>query len=93
MDGFLRMDIFFMVTTFCVVFLTVLIGLVFWKLLRILKHVERIAEVAGREAENLREDAAYLRGRLLGALDAMFSFVPRRRRREEPTTENDAQVD
>jgi hypothetical protein len=79
MDEFIKMDIFFFVTTFCIVFLTAMIGFVIWKLLRILKHIERIAEVAGKEAENIREDAAYVRGRLLGVLDAIFSFMPRRR--------------
>jgi hypothetical protein len=83
MDEFIKMDIFFFVTTFCIVFLTVMIGFVIWKLLRILKHIERIAEVAGKEAENIREDAAYVRGRLLGVLDTIFSFMPRSRRRDE----------
>lgn len=80
MDELIKMDIFFAVTTFCVVFLTAMIGFVIWRLLRILKHVEHIASVAGAEAEHLREDAAYLRGRLLGVLDALFSFMPRSRR-------------
>ena len=81
-EEILKMDIFFFVTTVCVVFLTVLIGLVTLKLLRILKHVERTAEVAGHEAENLRSDAEYLQGRLLGALDAILSFIPRARQRK-----------
>ncbi len=87
MDEFVKMDIFFFITTFCIVLLTTMIALVIWKLLRILKHVEHLAEVAGKEAENLREDAAYLRGRLLGALEAMFSFIPRRRRKSESSDE------
>lgn len=77
------MDIFFFVTTVAVVILTVMIAILIWKLLLILRHVERIAEVAGKEAENIREDAAYVRGRLLGALDAMFAFIPRRRKNKE----------
>ena len=64
-------------------------ALLIWKLLRILRHVERIAEVAGKEAENLREDAAYVRGRALGALDALFSFIPRSRRRERNSPESE----
>lgn len=80
MDSLVKADIFFMVTTFCVVFLTVMVGFLMWKLLKILKHVERLAEVAGKEAENIREDAAYVRGRVLGVMDSMFSFVPRSRR-------------
>lgn len=83
MDEFLKMDIFFFVASIELIILGTLVGFVLWKLLRILKHVERIAEVAGKEAENLREDAAYVRGRMLGVLDALFSFIPRRRERKE----------
>ena len=85
MDSFLKMDIFFFVATIELVVLGALLAFVLWKLLRILRYVEHIAEVAGKEADHLREDAAYLRGRLLGVLDAIFSFVPRRRKREEKT--------
>ena len=77
------MDVFFFVASIELVILGAMVGFVLWKLLKILKHVERIAEVAGEEAENLRGDAAYIRGRLLGVLDAIFSFVPRRRERKE----------
>jgi len=83
MDEFLKMDIFFFIASIELVILGALFGFVLWKFLRILNHVEHIAEVAGREADNLREDAAYLRGKLLGVLDVLFSFVPRRRERKE----------
>jgi hypothetical protein len=83
MDPFLKMDIFFVVATAVTLLVGLLFALVAWKLWKILSHVERIAEIAGKEAEHLREDAAYVRGRLLGALDAMFAFIPRRRKREQ----------
>ena len=83
MDSFLKMDIFFVVATFSLVLVTSLLAFAIWRLLKILKHVERIAEIAGKEAENIREDAAYVRGRILGALDGMFSFIPRRRKKVE----------
>jgi len=92
MNEFLKMDIFFVVTTIAIVIVAGLLSIAIWKLLRILDHVERIAKVAGKEAENIREDAAYVRGRLLGVLDALFSFVPRRRRtrtKEPEIIEND----
>lgn len=89
MDQFLKMDIFFVVATLSLLLITALISFAIWRLLRILKHVERIAEVAGKEAEHIREDAAYVRGRLLGALDGMFSFIPRRRRKTRSAEEND----
>jgi hypothetical protein len=82
MDPFLKMDIFFFVATAVTLLVGLLFALVAWKLWRILGHVERIAEIAGKEAEHLREDAAYVRGRLLGALDAIFAFIPRRRARK-----------
>lgn len=83
MNEFLKMDIFFFIATAETLILTALIGLVIWRLLRILKHIERIAEIAGAEAAHLQGDAAYLRGRMLGALDAIFSFIPRRRKKRE----------
>lgn len=83
MDEFVKMDIFFFIASIEIVILGALLGFVLWKLLRILRHVEHIAEVAGREADNLREDASYIRGRLLGVLDSIFSFMPRRRERRE----------
>lgn len=85
MSEFMKMDVFFFVTTLAVIVLTALISIAIWKLLKILKHVERIAEMAGEEAEHIRDDAAYVRGRVLGIIDALLAFIPRRRaRREEP---------
>jgi hypothetical protein len=80
MTEFAKMDIFFFVTTLCIILLTLAFTLVLYKLWRILEYVERIAEVAGAEAEHIKEDAAYVRGRLMGVLDAAFSFLPRGRR-------------
>jgi hypothetical protein len=89
MTDFIKMDIFFFIASVELVILGALVGFILWKLLRILKHVEHIAEVAGKEAENLREDAAYIRGRLLGVLDGIFSFIPRRRARKSENTEGE----
>jgi hypothetical protein len=83
MNDFLKMDIFFFVATAELLVLGALMAFVIWRILKILKYIERIAEIAGSEAENLRSDAAYLRGRMIGALDAMFSFIPRRRKTEK----------
>jgi hypothetical protein len=81
MDEFVKMDIFFFVATIELLVVGVLFAFVLWKFLRILNHVERIAEIAEKEAGNLKEDVAYVRGRLLGVLDVLFSFMPRRRDR------------
>ena len=83
MNDFLKMDIFFFIASAEMLILGAMVGFVIWRLLKILRHVERIAQIAGTEAENLRNDAAYMRGRLLGVLDAMFSFIPRRRKSEK----------
>jgi len=90
MDEFLKMDIFFVVATFSLLLISALVAFAVWRLLRILKHVERIAEVAGKEAENIREDAAYVRGRMLGALDGMFAFIPRKRKPKVREVSDDA---
>ena len=89
MDPFLKMDIFFFVSTACVVVLTALVALMIFKLWKILGHIERIAEIAGKEAENIREDAAYMRGKLMGVLDAMFAFLPRRRKTKQAASSED----
>ena len=88
MDPFLKMDIFFFVATAETLILSALVGLVIWRLLRILKHVERIAEIAGAEAAHIREDAAYMRGRMLGALDSIFAFIPRSRKKKHEDSKN-----
>ena len=87
MDPFLKMDIFFFIATLVTLLVGLMVVLLIWKLWRILGHIERIAEIAGKEAEHLREDAAYVRGRLLGALDAIFAFIPRRRKRHTESKE------
>ena len=81
MDPFLKMDIFFVVATLVTLAIGALFVSISWKLWKILGYVERIAKIAGEEVEHLHEDAAYVRGRLLGVLDTIFSFIPRRRRR------------
>lgn len=82
MDEFVKMDLFFFITTICVLLITFSMILIMYKLWRILGHVERIAAAAGAEAENLREDVAYVRGRLMGVLDTVFGFIPRSRSRK-----------
>ena len=87
MNEFVKMEIFFFVATIELLILGALAGFVLWKVLRILEYVEKIAEVAGKEAENIREDASYVRGRLLGVLDSVFAFIPRPRKHREKKSE------
>lgn len=61
MQDFLKMDIFFFVTTIVVLaigVIAVFIGLRIWK---ILGHIERIAEIAEHETSLIKDDIAILR--------------------------------
>ncbi len=61
MSEFAKMDVFFMVTTFVVVILGVLIGMILHKVWRILGHVERLGQIFEDEAQRVRGDIAELR--------------------------------
>lgn len=74
MESFLKMDIFFFVTTIVVIgfgAVLILIGLRIW---RILGHVERIMEMAEAETENIKEDIADLRADIRRRGFSIFSF-------------------
>ncbi|HET9641699.1 MAG TPA: hypothetical protein VFP46_02535 [Candidatus Paceibacterota bacterium] len=80
MTDFLEMHVFFAVTTAIVVILGALIGLVLWRIQRILKITERIVQVAAMESELIRHDIADLRRDLRegkGRLKALAGFVKR----------------
>jgi hypothetical protein len=63
MDDFLKMDVFFAVTTVAVLVLSILGGIVFLRVLRILKTLERILEIAEKETERVRDDLEGLRAK------------------------------
>lgn len=62
MDEFLKMDIFFFVTTLAVVALTIGAGIVLWRVARVLKHVEHISQRASEESDLIQQDLAEMRG-------------------------------
>lgn len=64
MDDFLKMDIFFVVTTLAVVIITVLLVLAFVRIYRILKNIEHTSEMVSKESELIRKDIGTLRGRV-----------------------------
>lgn len=64
MDEFLKMDIFFMVTTLFVAVLTVFLALVFIRVLRILKNIEDISALAHEEGQKIRDDIAGVRAKV-----------------------------
>lgn len=56
MDEFMKMDIFFVVTTIAVVVLTVLLAFVLIRTLRILKKIEEVSDMVSEEGKLIRED-------------------------------------
>jgi transposase len=64
MDGFSAMYVFFGVTTAFVALLTIGAGLLIYRLWRILKHLERLAEHVTDEGALIRQDVAALRGKM-----------------------------
>ena len=61
MTDFLKMDIFFFVTTVVVIALGIIAFIVGIRVWRILGHIERIAEIAEQETGLLKDDIATLR--------------------------------
>jgi hypothetical protein len=78
MDGFLKMDIFFFITTIAVVLITLGMAFVLWRLERILRHMEHVAEQIALESDAVREDLAALRSDVAkgkGRLQSLFGFL------------------
>lgn len=61
MNDFLKMDVFFVVSTIAVVVVTVLLAFALVRVLRILRTVEEISETVSDEAVLVRADVAELR--------------------------------
>lgn len=61
MDDFFKMDVFFVVATLATVVLAALLGLVVYRMYRILTYVERISKEVSDEAALLRGDIANAR--------------------------------
>jgi hypothetical protein len=61
MTDFLKMDIFFVVTTIAVVVISILLVFVLIRVLRILKNIEDISALVEEEGKALREDLAQMR--------------------------------
>lgn len=78
MDEFLKMDIFFFVTTIAVIVLAVLIAFILWRLQRVMKNAEHISEQVSLESDAIREDLAGMRSdikRGKGRLRSLFGFL------------------
>ena len=64
MNDFLKMDIFFIVTTLVVVMLGIVVTLILFRVWRILGHVEDISRDISEESALLRNDVAQMRARI-----------------------------
>ncbi|HEY0979503.1 MAG TPA: hypothetical protein VGE23_01540 [Candidatus Paceibacterota bacterium] len=64
MTDFLKMDIFFGVTTVAVIVLSVLLALVLIRLLRILKTVDEVSEIVQEETQEIRDDIREVRAQV-----------------------------
>jgi len=86
MNEFLKMDIFFIVTTLVVVVLGVCAIYVTWRFQRILKNIEHISEQVAKESDTIRADLAEMRDdvrRGKGRLRSLFGFLRKEKRRAE----------
>lgn len=90
MDDFLKMDIFFGVTTVAVLVITVLLALVLIRLLKVLKTVDEVSEIVHEESEQIRDDIREVRatvktevlkaGQLLGLVSGFVKPKARRKK-------------
>jgi hypothetical protein len=90
MSDFLKMDIFFAVTTVAVVVVSFVLTLVLIRVLSILRKIDDVTALVREEGEQLREDIANVReqvqegglriGHLFGFLTGMKKRRPRAKR-------------
>ncbi len=91
MDQFLKMDIFFVVTTVSVVIMTVLLAVVLIRVLRILKNIEDISLLVEEEGEKFREDIAKVRASVKEEglrITHLFDFLGAGRKRKRAKKSN-----
>lgn len=75
MDEFLKMDVFFFVTTIAVIILAFFSAYILWRFERILKNVEHISEQVAKESDNVREDLDELRSDLKRGKNRLVSLL------------------
>lgn len=84
MDAFLKMDIFFFVTTLVVILFAILGAVVMWRLSRVLKNIEHISEQVALESDEIRHDFAEVRTRIkqgAGRLRSVLGLFNKTRKR------------
>ncbi|MCR4333532.1 MAG: hypothetical protein NUV60_00705 [Patescibacteria group bacterium] len=89
MNDFLKMDIFFFITSAVVVLFAILGAVVLWRLARVLKNIEHISEQVAAESDTIRADLAEVRGDIRkgkGRLKSLFSFFGKTAKRASKDT-------
>jgi biopolymer transport protein ExbB/TolQ len=64
MEEFLKMDVFFVVTTLAVIIVSVLLGIALYYIIRILRNVEHVSERVAEESDNIQSDLRELRANI-----------------------------
>ncbi len=88
MDEFLKMDIFFFVTTIVVLCFGILASIALYYAIKILKSIDHVARNVSEESDHLREDISVLRqkvrdeGMKIKHLVDFFSGMHKRRERK-----------
>lgn len=75
MNEFLKMDIFFFMTTVAIVLCTFFGFFLFLRLSRILKNIEHISEQVALESDSIRDDLDIMRGDLKRGKGRLKSFL------------------
>ena len=84
MNEFLKMDVFFVVTTIAVIAVSALTIFVLWKIARILRNVEHVSEQISLEADAVREDLADVRAEVKrgkGRIASLLGFFKKATKR------------
>lgn len=84
MNEFLKMDIFFFVTTVAVVVIAFFATYVLWRLQRVLKNIEHVSEQVAIESDIVRQDIAEMRSDIRhgkGRLKSLFGFLTKTEKR------------
>ncbi|MHB1118119.1 MAG: hypothetical protein ACYCZ7_01130 [Minisyncoccota bacterium] len=75
MDDFVKMDIFFLVTTVAVIVLAVFVGVLLFYVLRAARDVSEVAHIVRKESERFAKGASSARRKIRGHGESMLQNV------------------
>ncbi len=81
MDSLLKSDIFFVITSIAVVFLTILFAVILMYLIIIMKNVTALSKKIKEEGSEIIDDARVMRREIkskAGKMSALLSLIPER---------------